>query len=101
MDGGSEFRADFEQACQQQRIPLFVLPPRSPELNGQVERGNSTFKYEFYYTYQGVCSLPDIRRELKNYTHFYNTFRPHQSLKQQTPMAYFQQHFQEANLSHI
>ena len=30
-DGGSEFGAEFEQACQDLGIPLFVLPPKNPE----------------------------------------------------------------------
>lgn len=30
VDGGSEFAAEFELACQQRGLPLFVLPPRSP-----------------------------------------------------------------------
>ncbi|HEV2299062.1 MAG TPA: hypothetical protein VGR72_11145 [Candidatus Acidoferrales bacterium] len=38
VDGGSEFAAEFETACQQRGLPLFVLLPRSPKLNGQVER---------------------------------------------------------------
>jgi hypothetical protein len=37
VDGGSEFAAVFEQACPQRGLRLFVLPPRSPKLNGQVE----------------------------------------------------------------
>ena len=37
VNGGSEFAAEFETACQQRGLPLFVLPPRSPKLNGQVE----------------------------------------------------------------
>src|SRR5438552_4376473 len=37
-DGGSEFAAEFEEACQQKQLPLFVLPPKSPKLNGHVER---------------------------------------------------------------
>lgn len=100
VDGGSEFRSEFEEACRQRNIPLYVLPPRSPEKNGQVERGNSTFKYEFYFTYQGSCSLEFLRDELKNYVNFYNTFRPHQALNQMTPMAYFNAHFKEAFQSH-
>lgn len=100
VDGGSEFRAEFEDLCQQRNIPLYVLPPCSPEKNGQVERGNATFKYEFYFTYQGPCSLEFLRDELKNYVHFYNGFRPHQALKQMTPMAYFNSHFSEAFQSH-
>jgi hypothetical protein len=29
-DGGSEFAAEFEQACQQKQLPLFVLPSNHP-----------------------------------------------------------------------
>jgi putative transposase len=34
VDGGSEFMAEFEEACRSLGIRLFVLPPRSPKLNG-------------------------------------------------------------------
>jgi len=44
VDGGSEFRADFEAACADLEIPLLVLPPRKPQYNGGVERGNRTFQ---------------------------------------------------------
>ncbi|MFH1254231.1 MAG: helix-turn-helix domain-containing protein [bacterium] len=37
VDGGSEFMGDFEQACKSQNIELYVLPPKSPKLNGGVE----------------------------------------------------------------
>ena len=40
VDGGSEFMAEFEDACAQLKIPLIVLPPKKPEYNGGVERGN-------------------------------------------------------------
>lgn len=101
VDGGSEFQKHFEDRCEQLNIPLFVLPPRSPEKNGQVERNNGTFKYEFYYTYQGPLTFEAMRKELKIYCDFYNTFRPHQALNQQTPMAYFQAQFQGGLLSHM
>ncbi len=35
---GGQFADEFEQACQQRRLRLFVLPPRSPKLNGAVKR---------------------------------------------------------------
>ncbi|MBE0481381.1 MAG: DDE-type integrase/transposase/recombinase [Dehalococcoidia bacterium] len=38
VDGGSEFYEKFEKACLDNGIRLFVLPPRSPNLNGCVER---------------------------------------------------------------
>jgi hypothetical protein len=48
VDGGPEFAAEFEQACQQRGLHLFVLPPRSPKLNGAVERANRTHTEEFH-----------------------------------------------------
>jgi len=48
VDGGSEFEAVFEEACQRRNIKLFILPPRSPELNGYVERAHRTHSEEFY-----------------------------------------------------
>jgi len=55
VDGGSEFAAEFEQACEQRGLHLFVLPPRSPKLNGAVERANRTHTEEFYQV--TPCSL--------------------------------------------
>ncbi len=40
VDGGSEFLAEFETECQRRAIRLFQLPPKSPKLNGAVERAN-------------------------------------------------------------
>lgn len=34
VDGGSEFMAEFEEACAELCIPLIVLPPKKPEYNG-------------------------------------------------------------------
>ena len=51
VDGGSEFMAEFEDACQSRAIKLFVLPPKSPEINGAVERCNGAWRYEFYAVY--------------------------------------------------
>ena len=48
IDGGSEFKALFEAACQALGIALYVLPPRSPKLNAHVERAQRTHQEEFY-----------------------------------------------------
>src|SRR5260221_7499652 len=37
VDGGSEFAAEFELACQQKKIPLFVIPAKWTKINGHVE----------------------------------------------------------------
>ncbi len=38
IDGGSEFKGEFEQACQEANIALYALPPKRPQRNGGVER---------------------------------------------------------------
>lgn len=96
VDGGSEFRQEFEHACEQAQIPLYVLPPKSPELNGCVERCNRTLRYEFYRLYDGLCDYHHLRNSLGDYMKIYNTYRPHQALQQATPYAYYQHHFLEA-----
>ena len=80
VDGGSEFMAEFEGACEELSIPLNVLPPGKPTYNGGVERGNRTFRAAFYYR----C----MRFELKKALNKYYTYRPHKALGGLTPMAY-------------
>jgi putative transposase len=88
VDGGSEFAALFEEACQQRGLRLFVLPPRSPKLNGQVERANRTHTEEFYEV--TPCSLPiaELNRDLEAWERTYNTVRPHQALGYLTPQEF-------------
>jgi len=91
VDGGSEFKADFEVACQERGIHLFVLPPRSPKLNGCVERGNRTHREEFYEVYDLDWNVAELRPDLLNWELIYNTVRPHQSLGYLTPQEYITQ----------
>ena len=89
VDGGSEFMAEFETACEEMSIPLEVLPPSSPTYNGGVERGNRTFREEFYYRRDLLAdSIGAMRFELKKAPNKYNTYRPHKTLGGLTPMAY-------------
>ena len=88
VDGGSEFMADFEAACQALGLPLFVLPPRSPKLNGHVERANRTHRTEFWEVYAGDLELPPLREALQAWEDEYNRVRPHQALGYLTPAAY-------------
>ncbi len=90
VDGGSEFKADFEQLCQTRGIQLFVLPPRSPKLNGCVERAQRTHKEEFYEVVELPETIAELRRLLLHQEHTYNTIRPHQALGQRTPWAWLQ-----------
>lgn len=101
VDGGSEFRDEFEQACQDLGIPLYVLPPKKPEYNGCVERANGTSRYEFYPFYEGPLTVEAINRQLAEYQTYYNTYRPHDGIGLLTPMEYYQQLTQPTRESHM
>jgi putative transposase len=88
VDGGSEFAALFETLCQQRGIRLFVLPPRSPKLNGRVERANRTHTEEFYELTPCSLSITELNRELQDWERTYNTVRPHQALGYLTPQEF-------------
>jgi len=91
VDGGSEFQALFEEVCQQRSIRLFVLPPRSPKLNGGVERAHRTHTEEFYEVTDSSFELDELRQELLEWEKTYNTIRPHQALGYLTPLGSLQQ----------
>jgi putative transposase len=88
VDGGAEFFADFEQACQRAGIRLFVLPPRSPKLNGAVERAQRTHTEEFYEVTDCDWHLDVLNAQLRQWERTYNTIRPHQSLDYRTPLQF-------------
>ncbi|MBI2723998.1 MAG: DDE-type integrase/transposase/recombinase [Chloroflexi bacterium] len=69
IDGGSEFKAEFEEACAALALPLFVLPPHSPKLNGRVVRGHRTHEEEFYQCYDGDLRLTELRPALARQHH--------------------------------
>jgi transposase InsO family protein len=91
VDGGSEYEAAFEEECQKRDIKLFVLPPRSPKLNGYVERAHRTHSEEFYEVPESSFDLPEIREELIGWERIYNTIRPHQALGYMTPLQFLEQ----------
>lgn len=88
IDGGSEFMAEFEKACQDRKLPLYILPPRSPKLNGAVERCNGAWRYEFYAATELPSQLDKIADHVEAFQHLYNHHRPHGALDGLTPAQY-------------
>jgi putative transposase len=103
VDGGSEFMAEFEEECRDRGIRLFILPPRSPKLNGHVERANRTHTEEFYHFSTANPTVAELGAELRKWETVYNTIRPHQALGYLTPKEFLdkwnQQHTQKEELS--
>jgi len=95
VDGGSEFESIFEEVCQRRGIRLFVLPPRSPKLNGGVERAHRTHTEEFYEVTDSTFELAELRQDLLEWETTYNTVRPHQALRYLTPARFLDQQRKE------
>jgi transposase InsO family protein len=88
VDGGSEFMAEFEQACKDNGLTLFVLPPKRPDLNGAVERAQSSWRYEFYACHDLPHHLDRLNEHIDAFAHLYNHYRPHGALGGRTPSEY-------------
>lgn len=88
IDGGSEFMAEFEDECKERGLKLFLLPPRSPKLNGAVERANRTYREEFYDCSSAPPTVAGFRPELRHWESIYNHVRPHQALDYLTPAEF-------------
>jgi transposase InsO family protein len=91
VDGGSEFAAEFEEACLQKELPLSVPPPKSPKLNAHVERSSRTHNEEFYEVQAESDQVPTLNRQLLGGEKTYNCVRPHQSLAYLTPLEFITQ----------
>ncbi len=84
-DRGVEFFGlEFQQAMRNNSIKFRPIRPRSPHLNGKVERSQKTDKIEFYPTVDLADS--ELASRLEEWQFSYNWHRPHSSLKGKTPM---------------
>lgn len=88
-DNGSEFLGELNQYLEQQNIKHEFIYPRSPKINGVVERFNRTIQEEFLIRQDEISYDKDLfNQKLTNYLIWYNTKRPHQSLNYMTPQSY-------------
>ena len=101
VDGGSEFQALFEEECQRRGIQLLILPPRSPKLEGTVERAHRTHTEEFHEVTDNTFELAELRQELLAWEKVYSTVRPHQALGYLTPLQFLQQQDQHSKKEYV
>lgn len=91
-DNGSEFLGVCDDYLQEHGITHQWIYPRSPRINGVIERYNRTLQEEFLNRsdelfYDRVA----FGEKLAQYLLWYNTKRPHHSLKLMTPVEYYHQ----------
>ena len=74
-DRGHEFQPLFHWHVADKGMRHVYIKPRTPQLNGKVERSHRTDKQEFYQllTYKGDV---DLEKKLAEWENFYNYHRP-------------------------
>lgn len=83
-DNGHEFQAKFHWHVEDLGVRHSYIKPRSPHLNGKVERSHLTDEQEFYQLLTYTDDI-DLSKKLSEWENFYNLYRPHGSLKGKTP----------------
>ena len=83
-DRGHEFQALFHWYVEDAGMRHVYIKPRTPQLNGKVERSHRTDREEFYQllTYKDDV---DLNQKLAEWERFYNYDRPHGAFKGKTP----------------
>ena len=83
-DRGHEFQAKFHWHVEDLGIQHVYIKPRSPQLNGKVERSHRSDQEEFYQllTYKDDV---DLEEKLAEWERFYNFSRPHGAHRGKTP----------------
>ncbi|MGH6811192.1 MAG: hypothetical protein ACREDM_02230 [Methylocella sp.] len=86
VDGGSEFKSAFEEECEARGLEIFILPPKRPGLNDCVERVQSTWRYEFYASYELLHRISQPQAVVDAFARH----RPLDALDGQTPAEHVQ-----------
>lgn len=92
-DNGSEFQAQFHWHILDKGIKHVYIRPRTPRLNGKVERSHRIDEEEFYRMLEGIV-IDDanlFNEKLQEWENFYNFERPHSALDGQTPYERFRE----------
>jgi transposase InsO family protein len=85
-DWGTEFfNYDFQYELHEHFIKFRPIKPKTPHLNGKVERSQQTDKNEFWSLLDLSDKSLDLNALAIEWQNFYNKKRPHSSLKGKTP----------------
>jgi len=92
-DRGHEFQAKFHWHVEDKGIRHAYIKPRSPQLNGKVERSHRSDQEEFYQLLNYVDDV-DLNQKLNEWENFYNFSRPHGAFEGQTPYEILRERLQ-------
>jgi transposase InsO family protein len=83
-DRGHEWQAQFHWHVEDKGMRHVYIKPRSPQLNGKVERSHRTDQEEFYQLLTYTDDV-DLNAKLVEWEKFYNLNRPHGAHNGKTP----------------
>jgi len=83
-DNGHEFQAKFHWHVEDKGMRHVYIKPRSPQLNGKVERSHRSDQEEFYQLLTYTDDV-DLNKKLAQWENFYNYSRPHGAFNGKTP----------------
>jgi transposase InsO family protein len=83
-DNGHEFEAKFHWHVEDQGIRHAYIKPRSPQLNGKVERSHRIDEEEFYQFLPYKDDV-DLEEKLAHWERFYKLSRPHGAFNRTAP----------------
>jgi transposase InsO family protein len=83
-DRGHEFQAQFHWHVEDKGMRHVYIKPRTPQLNGKVERSHRSDQEEFYQLLTYTDDV-DLNEKLKEWERFYNYNRPHGAFNGKTP----------------
>lgn len=84
----------LSRPVRRRRSAFLCSRPRSPKLNGHVERAQRTHTEEFHDRYMGDLQLTDLNKAMREWEYIYNHIRPHYSLALKTPTEYLAEYHQ-------
>ena len=87
-DNGSEFYKLFHEACLDLGLTHYWNYPRHPKMNAKIERYNRTVQEEFvdWHLDDLGYDINSFNYQLMDWVIWYNTIRPHHTLKLKSPM---------------
>jgi len=92
-DGGSEFKAEWNEYAMKHIPSIRTAKPYKKNEQAFIERFNGILRKEClgYGQYQAK-DIPHLQAKVNTYLKYYNTRRPHLSLAMQTPTEYAMSH---------
>jgi len=100
VDNGPEYTSkDFELWAREKNISIQFIQPGKPMQNGFIERFNGSYRKEILDAYV-FFELHEVRSLTEEWIKEYNNNRPHESLKNLTPIEW-KKHLERKKLSNL